>query len=169
MDQPNSPSHDRILIERLDNEFARLHERSCGLVQHLPQNLLYTPGGKSEAPGWSSVGENVIRCAAVVEQTCGGFLSNLWDDPFEWTLAEALSSSENVYEYLGEVESTRQKTFLRFTRDSELLKDIATPSGDLRPMVEVLIETLVRAATHQGEAFGAAKMLFDGRAPGVII
>ncbi len=167
MDHPNSPSHDRILIETLDKEFARLHERSCRLVQHLPQNLLYT--SESEAAEWSCVGENLIRCAAIVEQTCGGFMSNLWDDPFEWTLAETLSTSENVNEYFSEVENTRRKTFLRFTTDSELLKDIATPSGEQRPIVELLIETLVRAASHQGEAIGATKMLSDARPPGVII
>jgi hypothetical protein len=165
----NSPSHDRILIELLDKEFARIHERSCSLIQHIPQNLLYASNVESPGAEWSSIGENVIRCAAVVEQTCGGFTSNLWDDPFEWTLPETLSSSDNVTEYLKEAEITRQKTFLRFNNDGELLKDIATPSGELRPIVEVLVETLVRAASHHGQAIGAAKMLFDERVPGVII
>jgi hypothetical protein len=33
-----------------------------------------------------SCGEQVLRSAAIVEQSFGGLTANLWDDPFEWTL-----------------------------------------------------------------------------------
>ena len=55
-----------------------------------------------------SCGEQVLRSAAIVEQTFGGLTANLWDDPFEWTLPETLSTSAKVIEYLNEVEATRQ-------------------------------------------------------------
>ena len=39
-----------------------------------------------------SCGEYILRSAAAVEQTFGGITTRLWDDPFEWTLPEALST-----------------------------------------------------------------------------
>ena len=157
----------RVLVNALDREFLRLHQQLLLLVESIPQAQLYSQTSRDLE--WSCVGEALLRSAAVVEQTCGGFMSNLWDDPFEWTLAETLRSTDRVKEYLNEVEHTRQQTFARFTSDGDLLKDIAVPSGELRPVVSVLVETLVRAAKHQGQVAAAAKSLSDATAAGGII
>ena len=141
---------ERIVIESFDTEFERLHARSCKLIETTPLAILY---GESQASIESaSVGVFVLRSAGVVEQTCGGITSNLWDDPFEWTLPETLSTSARVIEYLGEVEETRKHAFACFTGDGDLLKKIATPSGEMRPLISLLLDTLVRALGFQGRA-----------------
>ncbi|MCM3873135.1 MAG: hypothetical protein ND895_20830 [Pyrinomonadaceae bacterium] len=141
---------ERIVIESFDTEFGRLHARSCKLIETTPPAVLY---GHSKADiDSASVGVFVLRSAGVVEQTCGGISSNLWDDPFEWTLPETLSTSARVIEYLGEVEETRKHAFACFSRDEDLLKKIATPSGEMRPLISVLLDTLVRALGFQGRA-----------------
>ncbi|HEX2269316.1 MAG TPA: hypothetical protein VHH35_07275, partial [Pyrinomonadaceae bacterium] len=53
----------------------------------------------------------ILRSAAVIEQTFGGLTANLWDDPFEWTLPETLSTPELVIEHLSEVDALRQRFF----------------------------------------------------------
>ena len=139
----------RVVVESLDQEFAHLHERSCNLVVAIPaENLYKSIGGVTS----SSVGENVLRSAASVEQTFGGLTANLWDDPFEWTLPETLSTPAKVLEYLEEVEQTRQRAFAAIPSDSELFKKIPLPSEEFQPLAKVLIATLVRAAGYQGRA-----------------
>ena len=146
MPQTDSP---RVVVAAIDKEFQRLHSRRLAFVETIPPHVLYAA---TEGLEWSIVGEGLLRSAAAVEQTCGGLLSNLWDDPFEWTLAETLSSTERIREYFQEVESTRSKTFAGFGSDTDLTKDVATPAGTLRPVVFVLIETLVRASDHFARA-----------------
>ena len=141
---------ERTVIESFDTEFQRLHERSYKLIETVPDEMLY---GDSHANSYSaSVGELVLRSAGVVEQTCGGISSNLWDDPFEWTLPETLSTRARIIEYLGEVEETRKHAFACFSGDDDLLKKIATPSGQMRPLISLLLDTLVRALGFQGRA-----------------
>src|SRR6266498_5641946 len=95
-------------IATLDAEFALLHQNSCGLIQEVsPQNLYKIPFAGLAEKG-TSLGESVLRSAAVVEQTFGGITANLWDDPFEWTLPETLTTPESIVKYLGEVETTRR-------------------------------------------------------------
>jgi hypothetical protein len=146
----------RELVESLDREFARLHSRACSLIEKIPDDLLYrtTPSMGTLA----SVGENVLRSAAAVEQTFGGITSNLWDDPFEWTLPEYLSTPGKVIEHLIEVEATRKRAFGSFDNDACLLKHVATPSGETKPLIELLLETLVRAAQYQGQALAALQL-----------
>ena len=140
----------RIVIESFDAEFERLHARSYQLIKTTPLAMLYSNShANSES---ASVGVLVLKSAGVVEQTCGGITSNLWDDPFEWTLPETLSNSALVLEYLGEVEETRKHAFACFTGDEDLLKKIATPSGEMRPLIGLLLDTLVRAVGFQGRA-----------------
>jgi hypothetical protein len=145
--QNEQASGSRVIIECLDREFARLHERATRLVDSLAQDSIY-----ERVVTGSSVGENVLRSAAAVEQTFGGLTSNLWDDPFEWTLPEMLSTPAKLVEYLAEVEHTRRRAFAAITDDTELLRKISLPSEEFQPLVQVLIETLMRAVAYQSRA-----------------
>lgn len=156
------------LIKIFDEEFARLHERSCALINCLTTEQLYRqPRQSSGAFPVYSCGEHLLRSAAAVEQTFGGITTNLWDDPFEWTLPETLSTPERVAEYLMEVEATRRRGFELFTSDNDLRKEIATPSGEMKHLGALLTETIARAAHHQGRAFATFRLFSDVRLPHV--
>ncbi len=159
----------REIVESLDREFVRLHLRSCAVIESTPGDILYSITTSKASGSRPSVAENVLRCAAAIEQTFGGITSNLWDDPFEWTLPEYLSTPAKVIEHLGEVEETRKRAFSSFADDTCLLKQVATPSGKTQPLVELLLETLVRAAQHQGQAVVTLKFLSGISTPGFII
>jgi hypothetical protein len=157
------------ILRSLDEQFARLHARTSALVSVVPAEKLYWQprAGREGVFPADSCGEHVLRSAAVVEQTFGGITANLWDDPFEWTLPESLSTPERVAEYLAEVEVTRQRGFRLFQSDGDLLKEIAAPSGEMRTLSALLTETLVRAAHHQGRAFAIFRLFSDERLPTV--
>src|SRR5438552_13656110 len=159
----------RKLVESLDREFARLHLRSCAVTEKTPEEILYSVTTLTGMRSLPSVGESLLRCAAAVEQTFGGITSNLWDDPFEWTLPEYLSTPAKVIEHLGEVEATRKRAFSSFDEDACLLKHVAMPSGETRALVELLLGTLVRAAQYQGQAIVTLKSLSGISTPGFII
>ena len=131
------------------------------------EKLYWQPGASSGAFPVYSCGEHILRSAAVVEQTFGGINANLWDDPFEWTLPETLKTPGSIMEYLEEVEATRQAGFDRFSDDGDLIKEIAVPSGETRLLGALLLETLARAAHHQGRAFAAFQLFSDARLPSV--
>lgn len=161
----------RQIIESLDREFARLHLNSIATIEHLSAGMLYaippaTPTGLPDANGNSmwSVGEGILRSAAVIERTFGGLTSNLWDDPFEWTLPEYLSTPQSISAHLAEVEATRQRAFGSFPDDNCLLKNIALPSGENQPLIGLLLETLVKAVEHQSQALITLK-IFSGIGP----
>jgi|ERR1044072_1983593 hypothetical protein len=137
-------------IRELDEQFANLHRRSCALIERLSPEQLYL-----QLPATvDSCGEQLLRSAAIVEQAFGGLTANLWDDPFEWTLPETLSTSAKVIEYLNEVETTRCEAFQLFKSDQDLEKEIMAPTGktQLRPF---LLDTLERARHHQQRAIAA--------------
>lgn len=123
---------DREIVEQIDQAFAELIVSLKDLA-------------RSVQP------ETLVRSAAVIEQMCGGLTANLWDDPFEWTLPEALSNADRVVEYLDEVDVARQRTFDSID-DAALSKYIALPSGESRPLVSVLLKTLVKASEYRGRA-----------------
>lgn len=152
----------RHIVESLDRAFARLHANSCDIVRRTTSEQLYEP--RVEAP---SIGESVLRSAAVVEQTFGGITANLWDDPFEWTLPEHLTTPAKVIEHLGEVEAVRARAFASFTDDSCLTKQIATPAEQSELLIDLLLDTLRRAAAYQGYAGG--KFVSRSDAGGFII
>src|SRR5260370_13650860 len=112
-------------IEGLDLQFTRLHRDAHQLIDAIAPELLYhQPHGKSNSLPLHSCGEHILRSAAVVEQTFGGITTNLWDDPFEWTLPETLPTPDKVAGYLDEVDATRKRGFLLFKGDEDLLKEI---------------------------------------------
>jgi len=161
---------ERIAIESFDKEFARLHARSCNLIAATPAEILYQdPRGADGTTTANSIGENVLRSAAAVEQTFGGITANLWDDPFEWTLPETLATPERLIEYLWEVEQTRKRAFVPFSNDANLLKEVAIPSGETKSLISLLLETMVRTSEYQGRAIATLKMLSDVRSPGFTI
>lgn len=139
--QAQSP---RIVVESLEREFALIDSRTRDLLQQVPGEMLYRPVA---VPGLTtSVGELILRSAGAVEQTCGGLNANLWDDPFEWTLPETLSTPALVTEYLDEVSKTRNELFARLKGDEDLKKFIALPGDATQPLIHLLLETVLRAA-----------------------
>jgi hypothetical protein len=165
----------REIVERLDREFARLHSSACAVIGNLPVSILYAPtqtalsSSASSANSVLSVGESILRSTAAIEQTFGGITSNLWDDPFEWTLPEYLSTPDKVKVHLVEVEETRKRAFSSFDDDACLLQGIAMPSGETQPLIALLLETLVRAVDYQAQALVALKILSGIRPPQFII
>ena len=133
-------------MSQLDQEFASLIKSLSELVRSVSLDLLY------RSPPAASIGENILRSAAAVEQTCGGLTANLWDDPFEWTLPETLSNIDLIIEYLSEVDLTRRGAFNAIVDDSALSKYISVPSGEPRLLVSLLLETLVHASDYRGRA-----------------
>src|SRR6267142_4648904 len=132
------------LIADLDRQFSQLHQDSRELIRAVPAELLYyRRSNESNSPA-QSCGEQILRSAAVVEQTFGGLTTNLWDDPFEWTLPENLSTPEKVSDYLDEVEATRKRGFELFRSDDDLLREIMAPAGATQ-LRALLLDTLERA------------------------
>jgi hypothetical protein len=110
-----------------------------------------------------------LKCAGVLEQAFGGLTTNLWDDPFEWTLPETLSTPELVLGYLAEVERAKVRAFSSLVEDSTLNKVIALPSGESCSLFEFLITTLQRASELYGQANATLKILSGVSASGFII
>jgi len=150
-------------IEGLALQFTRLHRDSHQLIDAIAPELLYhQPPGKSNSLPLHSCGEHILRSAAVVEQTFGGITTNLWDDPFEWTLPETLPTPDKVAGYLDEVDATRKRGFLLFKGDEDLLKEIMAPSGPTQ-LLPLLLDTLALAAHHQGRAMATFEILRAAR------
>ena len=155
-------------IECLDRQFAQLHKGSYELIEKISPDLLYeqprqrTQPRQGESTPLHSCGEHILRSAAIVEQTFGGLTTNLWDDPFEWTLPESLPTVDKVAGYLDEVEATRKRGFELFQSDADLLKEIMAPSGYMQ-LLPLMLDTLVRAAHHQGRAWATFEILRAGK------
>ena len=122
----------REIIQQIDAEFASLIKNLKDLARSVPP-------------------ENLVRSAAAIEQMCGGLTSNLWDDPFEWTLPETLSNADRVVEYLSEVDLARERAFDAID-DGALTKYVSVPSGESKVLISLLLETLVRASELRGRA-----------------
>jgi hypothetical protein len=153
MDQWVNESMDEY-IRALDKQFANLHRQSCALIEQLkPEQLYLTPPALAD-----SCGEQVLRSAAIVEQAFGGLTANLWDDPFEWTLPETLSTPAKLIEYLNEVEATRRQGFQLFKSDQDLSKEFMAPAGKTQ-LKSFLLDTLERARHHQQRAIAALDRL----------
>ena len=157
------------IVGGLDEQFARLHERSVRLVQAVPFEKLYWQPEVARARTFPvySCGEHILRSAAAVEQTFGGITVNLWDDPFEWTLPESMPAPADVARYLEEAEATRRRAFEFFKSDEDLAREIAVPSGETRTLFALVTETLARASHHQGRAYATFRLFSDERLPRV--
>lgn len=111
-----------------------------------------------------SCGEFILRSAGAVEQTFGGITTRLWDDPFEWTLPEELSTTGKMIEYLGEVEETRRKGFTFFDSDDDLQREMPAPEK-LKSIAAILLETLARAEHYEGRAYAVYQMFGTRKLP----
>jgi hypothetical protein len=155
------------MLKSFDRRFAMTHERSLSLLRLLSDtNLFRKPRELERSMVMFSCGEYILRSAAAVEQTCGGITTRLWDDPFEWTLPEELSTTAKVSDYLKEVEAGRVSAFGFLRSDDDLKMRIPAPS-ELRPIFDLLLETLARAEHYQGRAFAVFQMLSDEKLPRV--
>jgi hypothetical protein len=155
-------STDREIVQELDREFGALIDSLKDLASSVPAALLY------QNPPAVSVGEHLLRSAAAIEQTCGGLTSNLWDDPFEWTLPETLSNGDLIVDYLSEVDRLRQHAFNSITDDSALKRYVATPTGE-QQLLGLLLRTLVQAGDRRGRAVATIKILSSEGTPRFII
>lgn len=146
-----------------DQKYGNLHSRSVGLMNEIPDEIIFAKSPTDiEQMMKLTVGENIIRGAAFVEMTFGGITTRLWDDPFEWTLTEALRDRSTILEYLLEVETTRKKGFEYFTSDDDLAREIPAPR-DMRSLGAILVDTLARAEHYQGRAFALYQYLTSNK------
>jgi hypothetical protein len=153
------------LIESFDRRFTDIHRRSGALIELTPQNkLFWKPRELPRSMTMFSCGEYILRSAAMVEKTFGGITTRLWDDPFEWTLPEELSTTDAVLGYLAEVEETTIKGFAFFESDDDLFRKIPAPE-ELRSIFGILLETVAQAEHFQGRAFAVFQMFSDEKLP----
>src|SRR5215475_3989210 len=94
----------------LNHQFLSLQSDWRELIDSADPEKIY----KKPSPRSLSFGEQIVRSAGAVEQTFDGITANLWDDPFEWTLPENLTSREKLLEYFDEVGITRRRGFELF-------------------------------------------------------
>ena len=153
------------LIDTFDRKFADVHSRSLQVLSMIGDDDLYRrPRELPQTFAMFTVGEYLLRSAATVEQTFGGITTRLWDDPFEWTLPEKLNSTALVAEYLDEVELTRKKGLAFLSSDDDLHKEMPAPA-EIKPIFEILLDTLVRAEHYQGRAGAVLQYFSDERIP----
>ena len=145
-------------IASLDREFVLIHRGSRELVDRITPKLLYQKVRAAPSGPARSFGEEILRSAAAVEQAFGGITANLWDDPFEWTLPETLTTREKVCEYLDDVEATRKRGFELLRSDDDLEKEIMAPAGATK-LARLLLDTLERAGHYLGSAEAIFKLL----------
>jgi hypothetical protein len=160
--RPDRPGQ---LLSSFEEQFSALDARSRQLLAQLtPGQLFQNPRELGGHTAMFSCGECLVRSAAEVEKTFGGITTRLWDDPFEWTLPEKLSDKRMITQYFDEVRSTRAKGFGFFSSDHDLGMRIPAPEK-LRPLFDILVDTLVMASHYQGRAFAVYQMISDGKLP----
>ncbi|HEX9961970.1 MAG TPA: hypothetical protein VGB00_13630 [Pyrinomonadaceae bacterium] len=142
----------KTLIESFERQFVLLDVRAREIVDKTPNEKLYwQPREREMLFPVNSCGEYVLRSAGAIEQTFGGITTRLWDDPFEWTLPEELSTNDLILNYLNEVEETRKRGFSLFQSDEDLRREMPAPEK-LKTIFALLLETIARAENFQGRA-----------------
>ena len=153
------------ILHVFERQFTLLDGRSRELLARLSEEQLFLRPDRSQASMTPfSCGEYILRSAGAVEQTFDGLTTRLWDDPFEWTLPEKLSTHAAIVQYLDEVEATRKRGFAFFTSDDDLRREIPAPEK-LRPLGDILTDTLARASHLQGRAFAIFQTLTNEKPP----
>lgn len=153
------------LLTALAGQFVSLDTRSRELLALLDDDNLYTrPAGGIDSIEPLSCGEFIARSAAEVERTFGGLTTRLWDDPYEWILPEKLTGVASLLTYLDEVEATRLRGFRCFSSDVDLMRQTPAPTH-LRPIIDVLLDTISRSAHFQGRAFEIYRAVSSRKPP----
>jgi hypothetical protein len=153
------------LLSVFDKAFQTLDLRNRELIAKIPDDQLFQkPRVIDNSMAMFSCGEYVLRSAAMVEMTFDGITRRLWDDPFEWTLPERLAEKSLILEYMDEVAATRKSGFAFFISDDDLKREMPAPIT-VRPIFEILLETLAKAEHFQGRAFAVFQMLSDQKLP----
>jgi hypothetical protein len=147
------------LVKWFDDQFAKLSAGWNEVLAKVEPAELYQPLSGTQSP---SVGEDLVKSAGTVEQAFGGITANLWDDPFEWTLPETLTTHEKLREYFGEVEATRRRGFELIKADQDLVKAIMAPAGETQ-LATLLLDTLLRARHYHLRATEASKQIARNR------
>lgn len=132
----------KTLTDQFEHEFSELHRLTLEVLDQTAFETLFGSAGDSRVPP----GMLLIRSAAKVEQCFGGLTARLWDDPFEWTLAESFTDKSQVLTYLSEVEAACQRGFKLFNDDLDLTREIAAPV-EMRTVFSVLIRAHSDAAS----------------------
>ena len=140
----------RDLIEGFGRKFDKLDLDTRTLLELTAEADLFTNVGTAELP-YMNVGTCLLRSAAAVEQTFGGITTRLWDDPFEWTLPEKLSTHELIVEYLDEVAETRRHGLGFLASDDDLKRELPAPEK-LTSIFSLLLETTATADHYLGRA-----------------
>jgi hypothetical protein len=131
-------------ITWFDLEFKRLEIEWRDSIEQLDAASFYSENQQQ----LSAAAEQILRSARIVEQVSGGITANLWDDPFEWTLPETLSTKDKLIAYVDEVRDARARAFQLFKDDADLLKTVMAPAGPTQ-LMSLLLSALVRARLQQ--------------------
>ncbi len=110
----------KVLVTEIKREFEELLNR----IEEASDKLVETELSNAEI---LFLREKLVRAATPVEQCFSGLTSRLWDDPFEWTLPEYISSGDRFDEYLREVRKATEKGFRVILTDEELTKSLPAP------------------------------------------
>jgi hypothetical protein len=142
----------RTLINSFESQFENLDGRLRRLIKNTPESKLFfqPPEIALDFPAHSA-GSIILRSAGRVEQTFNGMTAKLWDDPFEWTLPETLSTTDLILEYLDETKKIRQTGFSLLKSDEDLRRELPAPEK-LKTIFEILLETIAEAESLNGQA-----------------
>jgi len=149
----------RTLIDSFDSRFSDIDRRQRLLLSEVTHDeLFWSPVSKNDSMMVLSVGGAILRSAAMIEQAFLGITRRLWDDPFEWTLPEKLSTTSAIVEYLDEVVSTRSQGLRFLSSDADLARQLPAPEK-LKPIFEVLIDAIARAENNLGRGDAVFRLI----------
>lgn len=149
----------RVLLETFETSFDDLDKRGRELIMLVGPEMLYTrPSNDNRMYAVASVGEAILRSTAVVEIVFNGLTTRMWDDPFEWTLPEKLSTPELIFEYMDETVAVRKKGFGFLQTDDDLKRTLPAPIKMLT-IAEILIDALAKAEHFDGRASAIYEIL----------
>ena len=155
------------MVETLNAEFERLHNNLIDVLNVIPEDRLYWKAFEgSNFLRVYSCGELIVHIGATVEYTFNGITSNFWDDPFEWTLRENLSSRSLIAEYLDEAARVRRIALLGI-KDADLAKTLRFPNGTSTTIGELLLRALTHACHHRGQVYAYVHLFSDQRLPSI--
>lgn len=152
------------LAAAIDSAFEDVSRGCRTLITDVPPEILFKDFRGYPSTSMCSIGEYVVRSAAMVERAFGGLTTRLWDDPFEWTLPEELFDPAEIARYLDEVDASRRRGFLFIASDEDLSKQTPAPVR-MRSIAEILIEAIALARHYQGRAFALHQIASERKLP----